>query len=267
MVRGLYTAASGSLVAQSAIDSIANNLANVNTVGFKRTLLQVQAQPQRDIYRIQTDPAGSPGAPAAAGVPTMQLIGTLGSGAQVYDTPAIMEQGPIAPTGNDLDVALSGPGFFTIRDGNNGIAYTRDGSFERDAQGFLTVQNGDRVLSDTGAPIQLPPQGKVAIDRTGAISVDGQPLAQLAITEFGTTAALRPLGAERFVNTGAANPRAATNTSALQGSVEKSNADVVHSMVDLITNERWFDANQQVIQTEDTTTGQAIQTVGRTNAN
>lgn len=267
MVRGLYTAASGSLVAQSAIDSIANNLANVNTAGFKRTLLQVQAQPQREIYRIQTDPAGSPSAPAGTGVPTMQLIGTLGSGAQVYDTPAIMEQGAIAATGNNLDVALSGPGFFTIRDGNNGIAYTRDGSFERDAQGFLTAQNGDRVLTDTGAPIQLPPQGNVMIDRTGALSVNGQPLAQLGIVEFANTAALRPQGSERFVTTGAANPRAATNTTALQGSIEKSNADVVRSMVDLITNERWFQANEQVIQTEDTTTGQAIQTVGRTNAN
>lgn len=266
MVRGLYTAASGSLVAQSAVDTIANNLANVNTAGFKRTLLQVQAQPQRDIYRIQTDPAQS-NAPAGAGVATMQLIGTLGSGAQVYDTPADFEQGPIAATGNDLDVALSGPGFFTIRDGNNGISYTRDGSFERDAQGYLTAQNGDRVLGTGNAPIQLPPTGKVAIDRTGAVSVGGQPVGQLNIVEFANAAALRPQGSERFVNTGAANPRAATNTATLQGSVEKSNADVVSSMVDLITNERWFEANQQVIQSEDNLTGQAISTVGRTNAN
>jgi flagellar basal-body rod protein FlgG len=264
LVRGLYTAASGSLVAQSAVDTIANHLANVHTAGFKRTLLQVQSQPQRDIYRIQTDPGQTAGAP---GVSAMQLVGQLGSGAQVYDTPADFQQGPIAATGNDLDVALSGPGFFTLRDGNNATSYSRDGSFERDAQGFLTAQNGDRVLGTNNAPIQLPATGKLAIDRAGAVSVDGQQVAQLNVVEFQNTAALRPQGSERYVDTGASTPRAATRTSTLQGSIEKSNADVVSSMVDLITNERWFQANQQVMQSEDTLTGQAVQTVGRSNAN
>jgi flagellar basal-body rod protein FlgF len=264
LIRGLYTAASGSLVAQSAVDTIANNLANVNTAGFKRTLLQVQSQPLRDVYRIQTDPSAALG---ASGVPAMQLVGQLGSGAQVYDTPADFEQGPIAATGNDLDVALSGPGFFTIRDGNNGISYTRDGSFERDAQGYLTAQNGDRVLGINNAPIQLPPSGQVAIDRTGVVTVAGQQIGQLNVVEFQNAVALRPQGSERYVDTGNANPRAATNTSTLQGSIEKSNADVISSMVGLITNERWFEANQQVITAEDNLTGQAVQTVGRTNAN
>ncbi len=118
MVRGLYTAAAGALVAQSAVDTVANNLANVNTAGFKRTLLQVQSQPLRDIYRAQTDPGHTPGA-RIDGVATLQYVGRLGSGAQVYDTPAVFEQGTIAATGNDLDVALSGPGFFAIRAGNN----------------------------------------------------------------------------------------------------------------------------------------------------
>jgi flagellar basal-body rod protein FlgG len=84
--------------------------------------------------------------------------------------------------------------------------------------------------------------------------------------EFANRAALRPEGANRVADTGAAGVRAATTTTALQGSLEKSNADVIRSMVDLIANERWFDANEKSIQTQDDAVGQAITTVGRTNA-
>ena len=262
MVRGMYTAASGALVAQSAVDTIANNLANVDTAGFKRTLLQVQSQPQRDIYRFQTDPGKQSGA-RIDGVPVRDRIGALGAGAQVYDTPADYQQGTIAVTGNDLDVALSGPGFFALRAGNGAVRYTRDGSFVRDQNGFLTAQNGDRVLGRNGAPIALPPTGKVGIASDGTISVDAQAYDGLRIVEFANTLALRPEGSNRFVDTGAAGVRAAANTSTLQGSLEKSNADVVRSMVDLITNERWFDANEKSIQTQDDAVGQAVQTVGR----
>ncbi len=261
MVRGLYTAVSGALAAQSAVDTIANNLANVDTTGFKRTLLQVQAQPQRDVYRSQTDPGRAP-----AGVPTVQYVGRLGSGAQVYDTPAIFAQGAIAATGNDLDVALSGPGFFAVRTGAGAVRFTRDGSFDRNAQGLLSASNGDLVLGRGGAPIALPDTGKLTIGRDGTVSANGAAIGQLGIVEFANPTALRPEGASRFADTGTAAPRAAAATSTLQGSLEKSNAEVIGSMVGLIANERWFDANEQVIQTEDTATGLAISTVGRTNA-
>lgn len=264
MVRGLYTAAAGALVAQSAVDNVANNLANVNTNGFKRALLQVQSQPLRDVYRAQTDPGHTSGA-RIDGVATLAYVGKVGSGAQVYDTPAVYEQGALAATGNDLDVALSGPGFFAVRAGNDALRYTRDGAFERDANGYLTAQNGDRVLGRNGAPIALPATGKVGIARDGTISVDGRAYDRLNVVEFANPAALRPEGANRFVDAGAGG-RAATATTAVQGSLEKSNSDVVRSMVDLITNERWFDANEKVIQTEDDANGIAISTLGRTNA-
>ena len=257
MVRGMYTAASGALVAQSAVDTIANNLANVNTNGFKRSLLQVQSQPLVGLYRIQTDPAVNGGAP------TRVSIGALGTGAQVYDTPADFQQGLIATTGNDLDVALSGAGFFALRDGNGALKYSRDGSFMRDQNGYLTASNGDRVLGAGGAPILLPASGKVGIGRDGTLTVDGRTYDRLNVVEFANVANLRPEGANRFADTGGAGPRAATNTTALQGSLEKSNADVVRSMVDLIANERWFQANEKSIQTQDDAVAQAVQTVGR----
>ena len=262
MVRGMYTAVSGALVAQSAVDTIANNLANVNTAGFKRQVLIAQAQPRRELYRFQTDPSGKTGAP---GVPAQAAIGALGTGAQIYDTPADYAQGTIAATGNDLDVALSGPGFLAIRGGNGALRYTRDGAFVRDRNGYLTAQNGDRVLGQNGAPILLPQSGKVGIATDGTISIDGQRYDKLRVVEFANLANLRPEGSNRFVDAGA-GARAATNTSTLQGSLEKSNADVVRSMVDLISMQRWFDANQKSIQTQDDAVAQAVQTVGRTNA-
>ena len=260
----MYSATSGALVAQAAVDTIANNLANVNTTGFKRTLLQVQAQPERELYRFQVDP-GQVSGNRLKGVPTMQSIGTLGTGSQVYDTPAVLEQGQIAATGNDLDVALSGPGFIATRTGTGALRYTRDGAFVRDQNGFLTTQNGDRVLGNGGNPIVLPNQGQVQIGRDGTITANGQTTDRIAVVEFTNPAALRPEGSNRFVDTGAAGARVATTTTTLQGSLEKSNADVVSSMVDLITNERWFDANQKSIQTQDDAVAQAIQTVGRSN--
>ena len=96
--------------------------------------------------------------------------------------------------------------------------------------------------------------------------MDGRNVDRVGGVEFANTAALRPEGASRFIDTGNAGVRAATRTTALQGSVEKSNADVVRSMVDLIANERWFDANEKSISTQDDAIARAIQTVGRTNA-
>ncbi|MEO7040031.1 MAG: flagellar hook-basal body protein [Candidatus Elarobacter sp.] len=224
----------------------------------------MQSQPQRELYRFQTDPGRQSNA-LTDGVPTQQDIGALGSGAQVYDTPANFEQGAIATTGNDLDVALSGPGFFAVRSAAGAVRYTRDGAFIRDANGVLTAHNGDRVLSSSGAPVVLPAQGSVGIGRDGSITLNGQPYDQLQLVEFAKPLALRPEGANRFIDTGA-GARTATNTSALQGSLEKSNADVVRSMVDLITDERWFEANEKSIQTQDDAVAAAIGTVGRTNA-
>ncbi|HEV2644025.1 MAG TPA: flagellar hook basal-body protein, partial [Candidatus Elarobacter sp.] len=185
----MYTAASGALVAQSAVDTIANNLANVNTAGFKRTLLQVQSQPERDLYRFQTDPLKQG---SATGVAAQQLVGALGTGAQIYDTPADYAQGTIAATGNDLDVALSGPGFFAVREGNGNVRYTRDGAFLRDQNGFLTAQNGDRVLGRNATPIVLPATGQLQIARDGTVNVDGRAYDKLGVVEFANAAALRP---------------------------------------------------------------------------
>ena len=269
MVRGLYTAASGALVAQLNTDTIANNLANVNTAGFKRTLMQVQSTDTLPIWRVQTDPGTTPGT-TVPGKSVSDFIGNLGFGAFVYDTPANFEQGSMVKTGAPLDLAIGGPGFFTVATAN-GIRYTRDGSFLRNAQNQLVTQNGDLVLGRNG-PITVP-DGTVTVQSDGTITVrdiNAQPGApplvagNLRLTEFGNLSGLRPEGSNLFVDSGVSSPQNATTaTSVEQGMLETSNSNVVRSMVDLIVSQRWFEANAKMMQTQDALNNAAINEVGR----
>lgn len=261
MVRGLYTAASGALVAQSQADTIANNLANVDTNGFKATLLQVQSAPSMDLYHYQTNPGKSAGG-ALSGVSSANYVGSLGTGSEIYDTPSVFTQSSLEQTGNGLDLAISGSnGFFAVQTGN-GTRYTRDGQFVRDSNGNLSTQDGNPVLGTNGLSINIP-QGPFSVGQDGTISQNGGPLGQIQIAQFSNLVALRPEGDNNFVDAGAANPSPATNASVQQGFLEKSGTNVVRSMVDLITAERWYEANTKMIQTQDAATQQAVQTVAR----
>jgi flagellar basal-body rod protein FlgF len=265
LVRGLYTSASGALVAESMADNVANNLANVNTTGFKQTLLQIQSAPTLDIYRIQTDPGKTSGNPLP-GKPVAQNVGLLGTGSWVYDTPTSFEQGTLASTGNPFDLAITGTGnaFFSIQTAN-GVRYTRDGEFVPDAQGVLRTHDGNAVLSTTGQQIQLQNQGgPVTVSADGAVLQNGQRVGQIGLTQFASTLNLRPEGANNFAITGNAGPSPATTASLQQGFLEKSNGNVVQSMVQLINAERWFEANEKSMKTQDDATSTAITAVAKT---
>jgi flagellar basal-body rod protein FlgG len=262
LVRGIYTAASGAVVAQANVDVIANNLANVDTAGFKRTLLQVEAAPKTALFRDQIDP-GQSSDNVTSGVPVHASVGSLGMGSRIYDTPTVYDQGAIEQTGNPLDIALSGPGFLAVKSAAGTVSYARAATLHTTAAGTLATSSGDAVLGTNGNPISVAAQGAIVIDRAGNVTSNGAPAGKLAVFEFANLSAVRPQGNSTFASAGA-QPTAAANTSVLQGAQEKSNADVVHSMVDLIANQRWFEANQKMIQTQDTELGTAITTVGKT---
>jgi flagellar basal-body rod protein FlgF len=244
------------------IDNVSNNLANSSTNGFKRTLLQIESQPQQQLYRFQTDPGQNPDL-RLAGVPVQDPIGTLGNGSDIYGTPTNFQQGQIAMNGNTYSFALSGPGFFAVQDPATGqIQYTRDGSFMRAADGTLATVDGKEVMDAGGHTIPLPALGKVEVGTDGVIDVDGASTGTIGVFEFNNVNALQPQGATGYVAGQTAGLRPATQTSVLQYSEEKSNGDVVNSIVDLINAERWFDANEKSISTQDDATNQAISVVG-----
>jgi len=244
------------------IDNVSNNLANSSTNGFKRTLLQIESQPQQQLYRFQTDPGQNP-LNRLPGVGAQDPIGSLGSGSDVYATPTNFEQGQIATNGNAFSFALSGPGFFAVQDPTTGqIQYTRDGSFMRAADGTLATVDGKTVLDAGGHSIPMPALGKIEVDTQGNINVDGVTSGQIGMFEFNNIQALQPQGSTGYTAGPDAGLHPATQTRMLQYSEEKSNGDVVRSIVDLITAERWFDANEKSIQTQDDATQQAIATVG-----
>lgn len=263
MVRGLYTSASGALVAQNQVDTIANNLANVNTSGFRQTLMQIQSAPSFNIFRIQTDP-GTAKRTGLPGVATQQYVGPLGTGANIYDTPTDFQSGALQTTGNPLDLALTGnnSAFFTVQT-PNGIRYTRNGEFVRDGAGVLRTQDGGAVLGTGGAPIQLQ-NGDVTIGNDGTISQNNQVVGQLQLTQFSNLVNLRPEGSNYYLPSGNAGATPASGASVQQGFLEKSNSNVILSMVDLITAERWFDANEKSIKTQDDATNNAITQVAKT---
>ncbi|MGC8484746.1 MAG: flagellar basal-body rod protein FlgF [Candidatus Baltobacteraceae bacterium] len=264
MVRGLYTSASGMLVAQQLANTVANNLANVNTNGFKQTLLEIQSAPTLDIYRLQTDPGPRTGSNALPGVPVAAPVGQLGTGAWIYDTPETFAQGPLQATGNPYDLALGGTNAFFNVQTPQGVRYTRDGQFTVNPNGNLVTMDGNYVLGQNG-PIQVQQQqGAVTVGPDGTVSQNGITIDRLALTRFNNLVDLRKQGNNLFVDTGNAQPQPTAGATVIQGSLEKSNSNVVRSMVDLIVAERWFDSNSKSVKMQDQATQLAIQDVGTT---
>ena len=273
MIRGLYTAASGALVAQSMADTVANNLANASSGGFKQTLLQVQSAPTMDIYRIQTDPSQSANG-SNIGTSVSQPVGTLGTGASIYDTPVDFTQGPLQSTGNRLDVGITGQNAFFSVLTPNGVRYTRNGQFTLDSNANLTTMDGNLVLDTNGRPLHFnTQQGTATIEPNGLVIQDAQAgqtastvtqVGTIALTSFGNLTALRKEGDNNLVDTGNAGAAPAQGASLEQGFLEQSNQNVVRSMVDLIVSNRWFDANERMMKAQDDATSQDINGVAKT---
>lgn len=251
MIRSLYTAATGMEAQQLNMDVIANNLANVNTSGFKKSRVDFQ-----DLLYQTLRTAGSTQAQGMQ-VPTgIQVgLGTRAAAIQKIFTPGDYQQ-----TGNDLDLIIEGDGFFQVMLPSGELAYTRDGSFKIDGEG--------RVVTSDGYPVQpeitIPAETKdIAIGADGTISVtaagqnEPQELGQIQIVKFLNPAGLISEGRNLLV-TSAASGEPITGTpgtdglgTIAQGFVEMSNVKVVEEMVNMITAQRAYEANSQAIRIAD----------------
>lgn len=217
MDSGFYSAFTGFSTRLDSLELLANNLANTNTPGYKA---------QSAFYRAM--PAWLQ---ASLSSPLNQVVNRYGvlGGAHLDLSSSNLET-----TGNPTDVALEGPGFFTIQ-AKNGVRFTRNGSFQLNSQRQLVTPQGDLVLGEQG-PIQIP-SGQLNISQDGTISVDGSIVATLKITDFGATPDLTPEGNTYFVAPAGAGKNS-TDAHVRQGSLETSNSDPIRTTVALIDLQR-----------------------------
>ena len=246
MIRGLYTSASGMIAQMAKNDVAANNLANVNTTGFKKDTAIFRSFPEMLLKRIN-DPDKTASRP---------IIGNLGTGAVLDEVITNNSQGSLQETGAPLNLAIAGEGYFVVkRDGKE--LYTRNGNFTLDNQGFLTTANGDRVQGQSG-DIQI--NGKqVSVDLKGAIIVDKNSVGTLRMITVQDPKQLVKLG-DSFFTGGQAQ---AFKGEVRQGFLEASNVNPIVEMVDLISIMRAYETSQKAIQAHDQLLDKAVNEVGR----
>jgi flagellar basal-body rod protein FlgG len=245
----LYSAATGMEAQQMNLDTIANNLANVNTPGFKRSKIEFQ-----DLLYQKPRAAG-----ADAGGSNMVPTGIeVGNGTRVASTSKEFTQGQLTSTGGNLDLALQGDGFYEVQEPDGTTAYTRDGSFKLNASGQVVTSDGLPVLSG----FQTIPTGTTAISvsQTGAVSVQtasGTTTFNLTLARFANPSGLLSLGGNLYKeSTASGTPETGTPGlngygTIMQGYVESSNVNLVEEMVNLITAQRAYEINSKSIQASD----------------
>lgn len=257
MRESVYSALFGALSNEHRLDAISNNLANVNTTGYKKDANAFHDTFQRFAHDYVTDTRQHLQDQHLWPNPYVQARPRLSG--QYCD----LSQGSLQSTGNTLDVALSGDGFFKVRT-PNGDFMTRGGSFKLASDGRLITEQGFEVLGD-GGPITLPRDNKIVIDANGAITADGDQLGNLDIVSVSDPKALEKAGQNLFqIRKGStATEVPPTAVSVQQGYLEKANVEIVGELVNMMEAQRAFEIYQKMMTTTDTMESLVINKVGQ----
>ncbi|AGH94784.1 flagellar basal-body rod protein FlgG [Pseudobdellovibrio exovorus] len=251
MIKSLNTAATGMLAQQNNMDVISNNIANVNTTGFKKG----RAEFEDLVYHNLKDPG------AASGMNSITPTGVqTGLGVRTAAIQKDFTGGSAIITRNPLDLQIEGAGFFQVRTPDGEISYTRDGSFKKDAGGRVVDKNGNALIPEIVVPpntmaLEISPSGEVRsiTDQAG----EPQVLGQIDLASFINPAGLKNVGKNLFLPTAASGQpqQARPGTSGLgylaQGELEGSNVNIVDEMVNMISAQRAYETNSKVVQTAD----------------
>jgi len=251
-MRALHTAATGMRAQELNVQVISNNLANMRTTGYKRQRAEFQDLLYEHVRRVgsQTSDQGNL---LPAGI-------ELGSGVKAVGTPRLMTQGSLAQTGKDFDVAIRGEGFFKITMPDGRTAFTRDGSFELDAQGRIVTAQGNLVqpgltLPPNSSGITINAQGQVSVTTPG--STASTAIGQIELVNFINKSGLQAIGDNLYLETPASGtPQNGTPGldgfgDLLQGSLEQANVEAVSEITDLIAAQRAYEMNSKVITAAD----------------
>ena len=247
----MHVAKTGLNAQQARIQVISNNLANVNTTGFKRDRANFESL----LYQVWR-PAGSQTSEA-----TEQASPTaVGTGVRMVNTEKLYTQGSLASTGNALDVAIDGKGFFQVLMPDGRIGYTRNGAFSQNSEGVLTTASGYVIQPEIQIPadalsVTVSADGIVSVTQPGA--VEPQEVGQLTLANFVNPRGLDPIGETFVVETNAsgapivAAPLADGSGKLVQGFLETSNVNVVQELVDMIEAQRAYEVNSRAISASD----------------
>jgi len=227
MDSGYYAAMTGLMARTQALDTAAANLANAQTPGYRA---------EREYFRSVL--LGPDALDSQLGK-TINNFGLLG-GDRLN-----LGQGALEQTGNPLDLAIEGQGFFAVQTGN-GVRYTRDGGFHRSQAGVLVTQAGEPVLSAASQPIALPP-GDVSVGANGVVSVAGGAVASVGAFTFAAGAGLVPEGANRYRAPEGTTPSIAADAVVHEGAIESANEDTVQATLDLVVMERQAEMMQKAL--------------------
>ncbi len=252
MLKSLNTAATGMAAQQENIDTIANNLANVSTTGFKRA----RAEFEDLIYQTLREPGSASGANSVSptGVQT-------GMGVRTASTQKDFDMGSAVMTKAPLDVQIEGLGFFQIQTPDGQIAYTRDGSFKKDPNGKIIDKNGNSLIPEITIPpnatgLEITPEGQVRV-LVGGNDREPQVVGQIDVASFINPTGLKSMGRNLFAQTPASGqpvtsrPGTSGTGYLSQGQLEASNVNIVDEMVNMISAQRAYETNSKVIQTSD----------------
>ncbi|MCX8031330.1 MAG: flagellar basal-body rod protein FlgG [Thermodesulfovibrionales bacterium] len=251
MIRSLFTAATGMEAQKINIDVIANNLANVNTVGFKRG--------RADFQELLYQNIKTPGTASAEGaqVPTGIQVGL---GVKPIAVQKIFEQGDFVHTGNQLDLVIEGEGFFQISLPDGSVAYSRSGAFKLDNEGRIVNSDGYPIEPALTVPantlsINVSSDGRISVIQAGTVTP--VEIGQIELARFVNPGGLKAIGKNLFIATEASgevttgNPATEGLGTLNQGFIELSNVNVVQEMVNMIISQRAYEINSKAVQASD----------------
>ncbi|MGQ9472942.1 MAG: flagellar basal-body rod protein FlgF [Candidatus Caldatribacteriaceae bacterium] len=250
MIRGIYTGASALNVYELKQEVLANNLANLDTPGYKKDVFSIESSKNTSLYRFGNEE-------------NPMLLGEVSFSVQPGTTSYIdFSPGRIEATGNALDLAIEGEGFFVINvDGEE--AYTRAGNFTLDRNGRLVTVSGYPVQGKSGEII-IPPISEIHFDDRGRILLNGEVIDELQVVDFDDRSVLQKREGNLFVRRDTAIQGVeARNFRIRQGFLEKSNVDIIEAMVDMISALREYEMSQKAILSHDETLNRAANDIAR----
>ncbi|MBQ1547537.1 MAG: flagellar hook-basal body protein [Lachnospiraceae bacterium] len=265
MVKGLYTAWTGMVNAQNRMDVLSNNLANADTIGYKKEGATTQSFDDKLMLKIKD--TSSPGA--------VRRLGYMHLGVKIGEVFTDYSQGSFQITDKPSDLAIAGQGFFAVaftnKGGETSVKYTRDGEFTVDVNGYFRDHDGNYLLDANGAAtgaineanyVRIDPNQEYQIDQLGNVYQNGQLMDRIGVIDFDNYDYISKYG-ENFVDLLEGGNVIASTATLEQGTLETSNVNIIDEMVQMITLSRAYEAAQKVIQTEDSEIDKAINQVGK----